>query len=40
LLAPDIAHRPQMLPGQSHRAMILSSAALFDKMGNGKTTSK
>jgi hypothetical protein len=29
-----------MLPGQSHREMILSSAALFDQKGNGKATNK
>jgi hypothetical protein len=40
LLAPDIAQRPEVPPGQSHRAMIFRSAALFDQKGNGKAINK
>jgi hypothetical protein len=40
LLAPDIAQYSEVLHGQSYRAMILSSAALFDQKGNGKAIDK
>jgi hypothetical protein len=40
LIAPDIAQRPEISSRANHRTMILRSAALFDKKGNGKAINK